>query len=94
MSNPHQIKNKIYRLEDYYNLFTKPENKEKYNQELCKIAEINYWEWYDSFYSGHLDVYPSSASLAALWHNAAVGQVHQVLDVLLTMNLVSSVCVP
>ena len=80
------LSHKIYRLSDYYEELTTLENKQKYNQELAKMAEMNYQEWYDSFYCDHLDVYPSAKSMADIWHNAALGQDHQILDVIVCVS--------
>ena len=51
------------------------------------MAEMNYREWYASFYCDHLDVYPSAQSLSALWHKSSLGQDHQVLDVLVCVSM-------
>jgi len=86
MSNTPQIHHKICSLVDYYNLIIHSENKEKYNKELAKMAEMNYQEWYDTFYCDHLDVYPSATSMAAMWDKAGLGQDYQILDIIVCFD--------
>jgi len=86
MSNYQQTKYKICRLVDYLSLDTE-HNQQKLYEELGKMAEMNYQEWYDSFYCDHLDAYPSAQSMAKLWHNASLGQDYQVLDIVVCIDL-------
>lgn len=84
MSNIHNQK-KICRLVDYYHMVNTSPNQQKYNQEVAKMAKMNYREWYD-YYSTHLDVYPSAESMADMWHKASLGQDYQVLDVIVCID--------
>ena len=63
------IKTKIYKLSEYHDLFGI--GSDKYTRELGEMADMNYREWYDAYYSAHLDVYPSAKSLSEIWHNAS-----------------------
>lgn len=58
-----------------------------YWQELNKIATLNYYEWYDSYYAEYKDVYPSAESLAQSWHNAGHGNDPQILDIIVCINI-------
>ena len=79
------IKTKIYKLSEYHDLFGI--SSDMYSMELGKMADMNYQEWYDAYYSAHVDVYPSAKSLSEIWHDSSQGNNRQILDIIVCVNL-------